>query len=301
MKPRKAHNDYSDVAILTKAGGQAPARLPHAMEGFRDRFERDGFAFQAGKDLLAAVSPPTASWLALAAAVARCAPVDENSGGRESLRHRHYSTGSFSRRAAHGNRFHLFPPYVDSRGKVFTTYLQPAGANRDYGHERRFDPLPDELLCHRGLQEIVELCYRATPGSIFPGVGADLLKVGIHLISLQPEKGRAAISSPNRAHFDGEYVTFIVMLERAGVVGGDSLVVERAYADWHPDDVPEESRLFRATLAEPLDMLGTDDRRICHYVYPVFARKNDCGRRSVLLVDFTPLVGEMSNDRLDGE
>ncbi len=301
MKPRKAANDHSVVSAPFGPGHLSAPPLPAVLESFRDRFERDGYAHQTQSELAPIVAASAVSWIALAAAAGRDAPIDENPGGRESRRHRYYSTGSFSRRAARGSRFLLFPPYVDSNGRVFTTYLQPAGANRDYGRERRFEPLPDELLGHVGLQEIVELCYRATPGSIFPGDGADLLKVGIHLISLQPEKGQAAISSPNRAHFDGEYVTYIVMLERSEVIGGDSLVVERTYADWHPDDVPEEGRLFRVTLAEPLDLLGTDDRRICHYVYPVFARRNGRGRRTVLLIDFTPLAGEMSNERLDRE
>ncbi|HEX8223366.1 MAG TPA: 2OG-Fe dioxygenase family protein [Allosphingosinicella sp.] len=277
------------------------ARLPHPLiQSFRDRFEKNAFAVESGAAMQSLMSTSALGFIEEVKCAGRNAPFDRNPGGEDSLRRRYYSTAIYSRRAPNGMRL-TFLPHFEEQGEAFTTYVQPAGANRDYSTERRFEPWPPQLLEHDGLRELVELCFRATPASIFPAGVPDLLKVGLHLISLQPSGSRAAVSSPNRAHFDGEYVTYIILAERTDVIRGDSLIAPREFADSHPDDIPDEARLFEGTLKLPLDILGTDDRRISHYVYPVFARRNGNGRRTVILIDFTPLVPETSDGRLEEE
>jgi hypothetical protein len=142
---------------------------------------------------------------------------------------------------------------------------------------------------------------QACPASLFPNEGRGLIKVGLHVIALQADGIQPGISSPNRIHVEGEYITFVILLERTGVIGGESLVAERVYADKHPNEVPFDARLAELTLSEPMDTLAVDDRRLSHYVFPVFARRNAHGRRAVLLVDFTPLEPGTSDNRLRQE
>jgi hypothetical protein len=275
---------------------------PHpTIEHYRDALERDGFAREKGENIRAVLSAPALDWIAMARGAGNSAPIDRNPGGREAGRRRYYSVGVYLRRAAAGKRFVPSPPCVDGMGREFTTYLQPPGMNRDYAAERQFAPFPDRLLEHPGVQDVIDLCFQATPSSLFPDQGRGWLKVGLHLICLEAEGARPGISSPNRAHVDGELSTTIIMLNRDNVKGGESLVVERQFADTHPNEIPFEHRRAELTLEGPLDMLTVDDRRLAHYVFPVYARNNTRGHRTVLLVDFTPLVPETSDQLLGRE
>lgn len=292
------HIDPQQFGASTRRG---PQPLPKAFENFRDRFEKDGFAYLSGATIRPLVGPVIEDWLELATEAGRTAPPDRNAGSDGSGRSRYYSTALLSPRSGPGHRFKLLEPYEDETGQLYTTYLQPAGANREQAAERRFEPLPEHLLSHGGLAELVELYFRFCTGSLFPAAIPDLLKVGLHIISLAPEGASAALSSPNRVHFDGEFVTFIVLLERTNVIRGDSLVADRAYADCHPDEIPSSGQRYRGVLETQFDTLASDDRRTSHYVYPVFARSNGSGRRTVLLIDFTPLSPETSDARLSNE
>ncbi|SFK27262.1 2OG-Fe dioxygenase family protein [Bradyrhizobium sp. Gha] len=275
---------------------------PHpTIDRYRDALERNGFAHEIGKNIQCVISATAMDWVGLARDAGRSAPIDQNRGGCEAGRHRYYSVGVYVKRAAAGTRFLAFPPFVDSCGERFTTFIQPPGMNRDYDAERRFEPLPENLLRHHGLQEVVDLCFQVTPSSLFPDEARDWLRAGLHLISLQAKGARPGIISPNRAHVDGELSTTVVMLERVNVIGGVSLVVERAFADMHPNEIPFDARRARITLEETLDILTVDDRRVAHYVFPIFACNNTKGHRTVLLVDFTPLVPETSDQLLKRE
>lgn len=278
-----------------------PVRPHPTIERYRDALERDGFAHESGKNIQSVLSANAIDWIKMARDAGRSAPVDRNRGGYEAGRHRYYTIGLYVKNAVVGARFLPCPPFVNGTGERFTTFLQPLGMNRDYDAERRFEPLPENLIRHDGIQELVELCFQITPSSLFPNEARDWLRVGLHLICLHAEGARPGVTSPNRAHVDGELSTSIVMLERVNVIGGASLVVGREFADTHPNEIPFECRRARMTLEETLDILTVDDRRVAHYVFPVFARKNTKGHRTVLLVDFTPLVPETSDQLLKRE
>lgn len=279
-----------------------PIVRPHpTIEQYRDALERDGYAHETRDNIQPLISATAIDWVAMAREAGRSAPIDQNRGGWVAGRHRYYSVGIYVKRAAAGTRFLPFPPFVDISGEPFTTFLQPLGVNRDYNAERRFEPLPEYLIRHDGLQEIIDLCFKVIPSSLFPNEARDWLRAGLHLISLHAEGARPGIISPNRAHVDGELSTTIVMLERVNVIGGVSLVVEREFADMHPNEIPFEARRAHITLDDTLDILTVDDRRVAHYVFPVFARNNTKGHRTVLLVDFTPLVPETSDQLLNRE
>lgn len=278
---------------------QPSADRPHwTIERYRDALEHDGFASETGENIRSLLGVNAISWVNMARDAGRGAPLDQSRGGYDAGRHRYYSAGLYLKHAAAGRRFVPCPPFVDVSGEQFMPFLQPPGMNRDYDTERRFAPIPDILIKHDGVQEIVDLCFQITPSSMFPNEGCDWLRVGLHIISLHARGARPGVSSPNRAHVDGELVTSIVMLERVNVVGGISLVVDRDFADMHPNDIPNEFRRARVTLEDTLDVLSVDDRRVAHYVFPVFARRNTEGHRTVLLIDFTPLLPQTSDQLL---
>ncbi|MBK3662815.1 2OG-Fe dioxygenase family protein [Bradyrhizobium diazoefficiens] len=287
----RLYKDPIASGLDTEQIEQALRGRPHpTIEQYRDALERDGFAYERGQNIQSVLSASALDWIKMAREAGRCAPLDQNRGGREAGRHRYYSAGVYVNHAAAGTRFVPCPPFVDASGELFTTFLQPPGTNRDYDTERRFDPFPETLIRHDGLQQLVDLCFQITPSSLFPNEARDWLRVGLHLVCLHAEGVRPGMSSPNRAHVDGELCTSIVMVERVNVIGGASLVVEREFADAHPNEIPSESRLADITLEATLDILTVDDRRVAHYVFPVFAGKNTIGHRTVLLVDFTPLI-----------
>ncbi|MFK4380924.1 2OG-Fe dioxygenase family protein [Bradyrhizobium sp. USDA 223] len=303
----RRYTSWLDGARIAAGQGQIEqvfpvVERPHpTIERYRDALERDGFACEAGENIQLVVSATAMEWITKARDAGRNGPIDQNPGGREAGRHRYHSVGVYLKHAAAGMRFLPCPPFVDGQGTQFTTFLQPSGMNRDYSAERRFDPLPEDLIRHKGLQEIVDFCFQATPSSLFPNGARDWMRTGLHLISLHAEETRPGISSPNRAHVDGELSTTIVMLERMNVIGGESLIVSRAFADAHPNEIPLEHRRASVTLEQTLDILTVDDRRLAHYVSPVFARKSTRGFRTVLLVDFTPLVPVTSDQLLKWE
>jgi hypothetical protein len=267
----------------------------------RDQFEQDGFLFVPGAQMRSILPGEAAAWLQLATVVARSAPIDSNPGGDVARRHRYYSISFYVPRAPIGSRLVHVPALENADGHRFTTYLQPPGANSEYEAERRFVPLPDQLLSHPGLAELVDISMRFCPRSLFGDTAPPFYKIGFHLIALKPDGLHPGWSSPRRAHFDGEYVTSIWLLEREGVIGGASLIAERKYSDWHPDDVPPEAKLLEHVLSAPLDMLCADDRRVSHYVGPVYAKRNGEGVRSVLLLDITPMTAGDSEARLKSE
>jgi hypothetical protein len=265
----------------------------------REELQQNGFGVLPGAEMERLLGTTTLAlrWIDEAVMRTRAAPRDLNPGAEKVNRFRFYHPGIYRSRCPRGERFEPSKAYKDSRdGTRYTTYLQPAGLNRDCAEERRFTPLPHVLLDHSGLQELLDSCFQATPTSLFPNQGRDWLKVGIHLIRLHPRQHQAGISSPNVAHVDGERVTWIILLERHNVIGGGSMIVSRDHRDTHPNEIPLHARLAELTLSKRLDTVVVDDCRVAHYVFPVIAGSNTEGWRSVLLIDFTPLTLVLSDE-----
>ena len=299
---------------------RSPPRLPKQMSRFRALLDTKGFAVIRGpspvlrwpmlpatdeaasfREELGRLSSAALAWLERATVAGRSAPPEANPDAAGSGRFRHYHWGTYAWRCAPGERFQPARPYADPvSGVRYTTYFQPAGLNPESEIERRFAPFPDDLLADPGLQDLADILFRIIPGRFFPNEGRDPLKMGIHLIKLQSIQGRPGVSSPNTIHVDGERITFVILLERRGIVGGGNLIVERSFAKpaYHPNDVPESARIAELMLVDPLDTLAFDDARWAHYVFPVQARENGDGGRLVLLVDFTPIRPVLSDEML---
>ncbi|MEO1278705.1 MAG: 2OG-Fe dioxygenase family protein [Planctomycetota bacterium] len=177
-------------------------------------------------------------------------------------------------------RFVLVPRPLTLIPTAVSQYSQSLRLNpRDGDTIRDFEPLPSELVQNAFLRALILHDFENSP---FASISSNNLAydVGLHLVRLRPRLGQPAISSPNRLHKDGEWITWIHLVSRHNVSGGESLVTDN-----------DKELLLRSTLRRPLDTLGVWDHSVYHHVSQVdVAEGHDEGYRDVLLVDFTPMV-----------
>jgi hypothetical protein len=115
-----------------------------------------------------------------------------------------------------------------------------------------------------------------------PFAATDLVQpfdVGLHVIKTVPRQDRAAVASPNCLHKDTEPFTFIHLLERENIIGGENIITDNA-----------KEPLFIATLKDLMDTIVVKDDAVYHHVMPItLANPQAPGFRTVLLIDFTPM------------
>ena len=93
------------------------------------------------------------------------------------------------------------------------------------------------------------------------------------------------VGVPNCLHKDGEPVTWIHLMNRKGVDGGENIITDNS----------QKQVLCETTLNAPLDSIGIVDEMVWHMVKPVrVAEPAAVGVRDVILVDFTPLMAAPS-------
>jgi hypothetical protein len=118
------------------------------------------------------------------------------------------------------------------------------------------------------------------------------LAVGVHFIKLMVENPvDEAVSSPPCLHQDGESFTFVHLIERENVEGGVNSIATTAAVDLVPDELARGMLLDQFQLEAPLDSFGVCDSMVSHHVSSV--RRGSAprpGKRSVILVDFTPMI-----------
>ncbi len=177
-------------------------------------------------------------------------------------------------------RFVLIPRPLTVIPTDVSNYAQSALWNPEDGDTvREFEPLPDELARNRFLQAVIRYDFAHSP---FAGVRSSCVAydVGLHLVRMWARPGQPAVASPNKLHKDGEWVTWIHLVCRQGVTGGESVVADN-----------DKEVLMRATLARRLDTVAVWDDAVFHGVDPVeVAAGEEAGYRDVLIVDFTPMV-----------
>jgi hypothetical protein len=157
-------------------------------------------------------------------------------------------------------------------------YFQDASVNKDDGGAtRHFAPLTRAMQANEFLLDLILDDFR-----LVPFAERDRLQpmdVGVHVIELNPRRGAEATATPNCLHKDGEPYTFVHLLKREGVSGGESVVADN-----------DKNLLFIATLSDPFDTLVVRDESVYHHVMPVkLAPLSTKGSRVALLVDFTPM------------
>ena len=133
------------------------------------------------------------------------------------------------------------------------------------------------MLENEFLQQLILTNFSQTPFA-----AADLqlpFDVGLHVIKTVPRLDQAAVASPNCLHKDTEPFTFIHLLARENIVGGENIITDNA-----------KEPLFIATLSKLMDTIVVKDDSVYHHVMPInLADPQAPGFRTVLLIDFTPM------------
>lgn len=168
-------------------------------------------------------------------------------------------------------------------------YWQSSEVNPEAGGAiRRFGSLSSEVRNNKQLLELVRFDYSQLPlKELWRNFGRNALEVGIHLIRMPASASSPGVPMPNRAHRDGEFFTFIHLVNRHGVIGGESLIFRSIRSG---KELVRGPLLLTQTLQNPLDTLVVWDRDVFHDITPVTVAPGFSeGVRDVILIDFTPL------------
>lgn len=153
---------------------------------------------------------------------------------------------------------------------------QPHYQGRDYnalngGIDRWFDPITDRIAAHPITMAILDTCRGAFAGSV-----ADRWHVEMHQFRIEPSETEEGKPSPEGMHRDGVDWVLVALVARRNVAGGVTAIGDR---DQRPIGTFE--------LAEPLDGVFLDDRRVWHGVTPLHVcRPGEPAYRDALVVTF---------------
>jgi len=170
-----------------------------------------------------------------------------------------------------------------------SVYEQPAELNADHnGSRRKFAPLPPDAYSNDLLKELVISDLASIPlDDFWVNSNRSPILIGIHLVRMYATEGRPGVSSPNHPHQDGEPFTFVHLVQRHGITGGESQVyqsIQHQKGKAHPG-----KQLFHKTLEQPMETLAVFDRSVFHHVTAVNVADGFVeGYRDVVLVDMTP-------------
>jgi hypothetical protein len=165
------------------------------------------------------------------------------------------------------------------RPKESCVYTQSLALNEELGGViRKFEPLPDEIANSTFLRNLIlhdfDLCDFSPLQRITP------FDVGVHFIRMYAKPGVPGVSVPDCLHKDGEPYTFVHLMGRKNVSGGESVVADN-----------KKQILLETALLQPLDMLGVKDSLVYHQARRVeVAADASEGYRDVILIDFSPMV-----------
>lgn len=188
--------------------------------------------------------------------------------------------GESANRRRQLGRFTLVPyaGLLFERPASAACYAQSVKHNREVGGiVRRFEPLPGAIMKNRFLHKLIAFDFK---NSLFPKSIDTPVDVGVHFIRLFAEPDKPGIGVPDCLHKDGEPFTYIHLVNRVNVVGGESVVTDN-----------DKHLLLETTLSEPMDTVGVDDKSVFHQVKRVECAPGATkGYRDVILVDFTPMI-----------
>lgn len=165
--------------------------------------------------------------------------------------------------------------FVERPGSEY--YQRPEHNPIDGGIVREFAAIRGRTLRNPFLLDLIRLDLACTP--LREAAAGAVIEVGLHMIAYEPTPGSPAIATPDQFHRDGEPYTFIHLMLREGVEGGENLVAR--------DD---GQLLAEFTLTRELDCFAVRDCAVLHAVKEIrVAPGRARGFRAILIVDFTPL------------
>lgn len=169
-------------------------------------------------------------------------------------------------------------------------------ANPDFVGEIRLMPaIPERIWSNRAYRALHGRCLRMACDALdLPA--ATPLAWESHVIRLTAKPGKPAVATPDVIHFDdptNRMVTFIIIIERHGVVGGVNLIAARRCAGMASAAVPAEDLYFQGTIERSFDGYGFIDSDVSHYVSGIHVAPGaESGARTILIFDFVKLIRE---------
>ncbi len=188
-----------------------------------------------------------------------------------------------NRRRRH-SRFVLLPWDLHISPRPATAYFQKRELNPDHGGMmRKFEEFEPETASNSFLRALIEFDFNSIPFSAedlsFP------FDVGVHLVRVEASPDQPGVSSPNCLHKDGEPYTFIHLVKRFQVEGGENIVTDN-----------DKNTLATVTLSHRLETIAVSDSDVYHQVERIETSGGaDRGFRDVLLIDFTPMKPQLVN------
>ena len=162
--------------------------------------------------------------------------------------------------------------------RPISQYTQDRELNpTDGGVIRTFERLSKAVEANAFLREMIIFDFFNT--TFNKAIWSTPVDVGVHAIRYVARPDLPGVSSPNMLHKDGEPFTFVHLIKRYGITGGENLVTDN-----------NKRPLVRITLTDCLDTVIVSDKDVYHRVEPIEAAPGESGGyRDVLLIDFTPM------------
>lgn len=124
--------------------------------------------------------------------------------------------------------------------------------------DRWFEPVTDAIASHPVTTRLLKLCFDIFAASTPSTSAAPVFKVEMHQFRIEPTQREAGKPTPEGMHRDGVDWVFVGLIARTGIAGGVTGIGDN-----------EGRSLGAFTLAEPLDAVFLDDRRVRHGVTQV--------------------------------
>ena len=184
---------------------------------------------------------------------------------------------------------HWFPNTCNSDGREASEYYQ-GDFNPELGDKSRlFPPLPAQI-CNSG--DLAEVIVDNFDRTVWQGFDRSApIQVGVALMRLYVNRTYPiAKITPDCLHQDGEHYTFIHLIDRCGISGGDNTVAEVSQVGKLPVDTPAGRIRASVTLEERLESYAVHDPQVSHHVSGVVLDGAATeGWRHTLVIDFTPM------------
>jgi len=171
--------------------------------------------------------------------------------------------------------FNFSPRTGELAPRDHVAYFQSVKMNRYVGGKsRHFGDVLPETYENALLRDLVRLDF-----SLFP-VQEEFLDrewiCQVHMIRIVVGPGQTTPVTPEGIHSDGYPFAGVHLMNRRGVVGGESSVYSHA-----------EKQLATITFESPLDSLWFEDRNLKHYVTPISSVGEEPGSRDILAISFS--------------
>jgi hypothetical protein len=173
--------------------------------------------------------------------------------------------------------------------REFTAYFQGDYNGEHSNSTRLFASLTPEIRRNPILKLLIDNDFSRT---FWSNVNQRQFKVGVHMVRLMVTQGSpVAEASPPTLHRDGEAFTFVHLINRQGVLGGENTVACVDVVGLKAEEVAPELQFARFVLEQELDSFAICDTMVSHALDSIILEPGaEMGIRDVLLIDFTPMI-----------